>query len=64
MCLTCSVPLQHSVVQQLSLPGCAVSPPGVQHIADVLCNETITCNICKLNLSDNENVSVVILCVC
>ena len=48
----------HSVVQQLSLIGCGVSPIEVQHISEMLCNVVQTCNITKLNLSDNENVSL------
>ncbi len=36
--------------------GCGVSPVGVQHIADTLCNSLLTCNITKLTLSDNEQV--------
>jgi len=45
------------VVEQLSLIGCGISPVGVEHISDTLCNAVLTCNITKLNLSDNENVS-------
>ena len=46
-----------SVVQQLGLPGCGINPSGARYISEVLCNKHITCNIQKLNLSDNENVS-------
>ena len=46
-----------SVVQQLGLPDCAINPSGARYISEVLCNKHITCNIQKLNLSDNINVS-------
>lgn len=45
-----------SVVQKLSLDGCEVTPTGVQHVASVLCNSVLTCNICRLNLSHNDTV--------
>ena len=46
-----------SVVQQLGLPDCGINPSGARYISEVLCNHHITCNIQKLNLSDNVNVS-------
>ncbi len=39
--------------------GCGVGPVSVQHISDTLCNSFLTCNITKLNLSDNEQVQSV-----
>lgn len=46
-----------SVVHQLSVQGCGFSSVGTQHISDALCNDVLTCNIRKLNLSDNDMVS-------
>ncbi len=44
--------------------GCGVSPVGLQHIADTLCNPLLTCNITKLTLSDNEQVFyIAIMCI-
>jgi len=49
---------QNSVVQQLSMQGCGVTAVGLQHVSDTLCNDVLTCNIRKLNLSGNELIGV------
>ena len=59
MCLVLEMtfPL-HSVVHYVSVQGCGVTPIGLQHLSDVLCNAVAISNIRKLNLSDNALVSV------